>query len=55
MLHALTLFPGSKWPVNDLTYKITKYTPDMTTSHVDDEIKRAFDVSTLISLTKNSD
>ncbi len=33
---------GSKWPKKQLTYKIKKYTTDMSKSDVDREIARAF-------------
>ncbi|XP_029132711.2 matrix metalloproteinase-18 [Labrus bergylta] len=35
---------NSKWQTNSLTYRIENYTPDMSTSEIDDSIEKAFQV-----------
>ena len=38
---------GSKWRNKDISYRITRFTPDLRESEVSEELRRAFKVNTL--------
>ena len=39
----MTWLIGERWPRDDLTYQVTRYTNDLSRSAIDSEIRRAFD------------